>query len=711
MAGKKVNRLIVPNIYSVNGVEPVTSVNGILPVNGEVTIPIPTVPTNISAFVNDAGYLTAATLDGYATQTWVRQQGYLTSVPSQYITDTELSTTLADYVTSSSLSTILNSYATASDLSTETSNRMDADDSLQLQINDKYDASNPNGFISGISNTDVITALGYTPYNSNNPNGYITSAALSNYVTNTDLSTTLADYAQITDIPTVGNGTITINQGGVQKGTFTTNQNGNTTINLDAGSGTVDQTYDGTSTNAQSGVAIAGAGFLQNTKASGAGSLTILGTPTTNAGSVNIGYGSVAGGSGCVCIGYNAATSGQNGASNVIVGGDASAINSASSVVIGHEAKSYTSNSIALGRKAEVSAGASSAIQIGYGANSTANSLSIGFFNNSTTHYNWQLLDGTTGLIPDARISTNIARTSQLPTIPTNISSFTNDSGYITGITSSDVTTALGYTPYNSSNPNGYTSNTGTVTSVNNVAPVNGNVTLSIPTVPTNVSAFTNDSGYITGITSSDVTTALGYTPYNSSNPNNYTSNTGTVTSVNNSQPDANGNVTLSIPTVPTNVSAFTNDSGYQTSGDVNTIVTNAISTLLSNIYPIGSVYIGTQAICPLATLISGSTWELVAADRVLQGSSANHAANTTVAAGLPNITGTASGSRDANSTKTGAFSSSSFATSSYVGHPAASGYQYYLYKFDASDSNTIYGNATTVQPPAYVVNIWRRTA
>lgn len=39
-------------------------------------------------------------------------------------------------------------------------------------------------------------------------------------------------------------------------------------------------------------------------------------------------------------------------------------------------------------------------------------------------------------------------------------------SSYITGITSSDVTTALGYTPYNSTNPNGYTSNTGTVTSV-----------------------------------------------------------------------------------------------------------------------------------------------------------------------------------------------------------------------------------------------------
>lgn len=38
-------------------------------------------------------------------------------------------------------------------------------------------------------------------------------------------------------IPTVGNGTITITQGGVSKGTFTTNQSGNTTIALDAGGG------------------------------------------------------------------------------------------------------------------------------------------------------------------------------------------------------------------------------------------------------------------------------------------------------------------------------------------------------------------------------------------------------------------------------------------------------------------------------------------
>ena len=70
------------------------------------------------------------------------------------------------------------------------------------------------------------------------------------------------------------------------------------------------------------------------------------------------------------------------------------------------------------------------------------------------------------------------------------------------------------------------------------------------PTIPTKTSDLTNDSGFITGITSSDVTTALGYTPYDNTNPNGYTSNVGTVTSVNNTNPDANGNVSLSIPTV-----------------------------------------------------------------------------------------------------------------------------------------------------------------
>ena len=85
-----------------------------------------------------------------------------------------------------------------------------------------------------------------------------------------------------------------------------------------------------------------------------------------------------------------------------------------------------------------------------------------------------------------------------------------NPAGYISGITSSDVTTALGYTPYNSTNPNGYISG---ITS--------SDVTTALGFTPYN---STNPDGFISGITSSDVTTALGYTPYNATNPSGYIS-------------------------------------------------------------------------------------------------------------------------------------------------------------------------------------------
>lgn len=37
------------------------------------------------------------------------------------------------------------------------------------------------------------------------------------------------------------------------------------------------------------------------------------------------------------------------------------------------------------------------------------------------------------------------------------------------------------------------------------------------------------------------------------------------------------------------------------------------MSNLLSTLYPVGAIYIGTQNSCPLATLIAGSRWERVA--------------------------------------------------------------------------------------------------
>lgn len=75
-------------------------------------------------------------------------------------------------------------------------------------------------------------------------------------------------------------------------------------------------------------------------------------------------------------------------------------------------------------------------------------------------------------------------------------------------LTSSQVTTALGYTPYNSTNPSGYTTNIGTVTSVGGTGTVNG-LTLS----GTVTSSGNLTLGGTLSLTSGNVTTALGYTP------------------------------------------------------------------------------------------------------------------------------------------------------------------------------------------------------
>ena len=69
---------------------------------------------------------------------------------------------------------------------------------------------NDTGYITGIDSTDVTNALGYIPYDSSNPDGYITAASL----------------------PTVNNGTLTIQQNNNTVGTFTANQAGNTTANI-----------------------------------------------------------------------------------------------------------------------------------------------------------------------------------------------------------------------------------------------------------------------------------------------------------------------------------------------------------------------------------------------------------------------------------------------------------------------------------------------
>lgn len=327
----------------------VTSVNNIQPVNGNVTISIPTVPTNISAFTNDSGYITSSALTGYATQSWVGEQGYIT----------------------------------------------------------------------GISSSDVTTALGYTPYNSSNPNGYT-----SNVGTVTSVNNVQPVNGNVTlSIPSVGNGTVTFTQGGVTKGSITMNQSGNATIDFDAG----------------------GSGGIQNT-ATGTDSVTILGTPTTFDYAMNIGL-------------YSNVTEDD-------------------SMAIGQGAIVSGADSLGIGRDCNVSG--DNSIQLGNGTLIDDNIFQV---------WNYPLLDYQDGLIPDARLSSNIARTSQIPSAVTE-------------------STVSGW---------GFTKNTGTVTSVNNIQPVNGNVIISIPDVSnfvTNSSLATTLGDYVKSSlenTTQGTTASIGY--------------------------------------------------------------------------------------------------------------------------------------------------------------------------------------------------------
>ena len=127
---------------------------------------------------------------------------------------------------------------------------------------------------------------------------------------------------------------------------------------------------------------------------------------------------------------------------------------------------------------------------------------------------------------------------------------------------------------------------------------------------------------------------------------------------------------------------------------------------ILETLYPVGSIYITTNETCPLAVLISGSTWIKVSSGRVLQGADNDHGAGTTIEAGLPNITGESQINAAVGTDYTGAFYKSDDKT---IGSYSNTGTAPSL-SFNASLSNPIYGNSDTVQPPAYFVNIFRRT-
>ena len=105
------------------------------------------------------------------------------------------------------------------------------------------------------------------------------------------------------------------------------------------------------------------------------------------------------------------------------------------------------------------------------------------------------------------------------------------------------IVTALGYTPYNSTNPSGYITSSAlspyltSALAATTYQPLDGDLTAIAALAGTTgivrktaANTYTLDTAmYLTGITSGQVTTALGFTPYNATNPAGYINSSGSI--------------------------------------------------------------------------------------------------------------------------------------------------------------------------------------
>ena len=137
---------------------------------------------------------------------------------------------------------------------------------------------------------------------------------------------------------------------------------------------------------------------------------------------------------------------------------------------------------------------------------------------------------------------------TEIPTIPTNVSTFVNDAGYLTEHQNLDAYALKADLNNKQDKLSSYVSKVNGKTGDVNLTYSDVNAlpdTTIIPTVPTNVSAFANDAGYLTE-----------------------------------HQSLANYALKTEIPTVPSNVSTFNNDANYQTDIDVSNAIDNAIGNI-----------------------------------------------------------------------------------------------------------------------------------
>lgn len=406
---------------------------------------------------------------------------------------TNLNAELGQKLVASSLTPYLTSATAASTYQTiltsgssiKTVNGQSVLGSGNIQIDGGVTSFNTRTGAVSLSSGDVTTALGFTPYNSTNPSGYT-----SNVGTVTSVGITAGTGVTVSNSPITTSGNITVglstkltaieNLSGA--GFFT--QNGSGAIagrTLQAGTGISIAHGNGSSQDP----VITNSAPDQTVALTGAGATSISGTyPNFTITSVNTTYG--------------AATSTVPG---LIELGSSTQQTVAANAVTATASRTYA--------------------------------LQVNADGQGVINVPWTSSGGTVTSVNGTGTVSGLTLTGTV-----------TDSGSLTlggtlSLTSGQVTTALGYTPYNNTNPSGYTSNVGTVTGVTAGTGLTGGTvtssgTISLATSGVTAGTYTKLTVDVYGratlgalLSSGDVTTALGFTPYNSTNPSGYIASSG----------------------------------------------------------------------------------------------------------------------------------------------------------------------------------------
>ena len=133
-------------------------------------------------------------LDGYATETWVNDQGFLKEVPSEFVTESELNSAISGKADKSEIPS-LEGYATEEwvrqqNYLTEVPDNYATDQEVQAAVSGKADKS------------EIPSLDGYATEEWVGQQGYLTSVP-SEYITETELESELSGKADVSAIPSV----------------------------------------------------------------------------------------------------------------------------------------------------------------------------------------------------------------------------------------------------------------------------------------------------------------------------------------------------------------------------------------------------------------------------------------------------------------------------------------------------------------------------